>query len=579
MYLDSLNCRRVQRVVTIVILTLALLSPVEPVRGDSRTGPEETCSECAAFSAAMVTLWTGTDDERLAVAGDDAWIPDELNEETGAEVMAVLQAEPDGWIRYSLLKELIWVSGDMADWIFSQYLHDGTVNERRAALSYLEVTYSDEDLPAELRDGLERWWAEPGIPGWVRADLLQVLAGFGSAPFEDDFVALLTEDDLDLAQAAVDALSRLHTPTAQEALMSVVRVGPRRLSLRAIEALAGGTQSPEVLDLLLDLSHRTDHATRVRAVRSLTRFSQDRAAQRLVAFLDEPAAEAVHAEIIWSLQGRRHPAISPALVRVVRRPSAGRGLVARAARRVLMRRAARFGDVAAPDVSFARRTFARENVAIVNIDKAAPVSRTGQNDDDAEEIGPRWVLPVGDDLGVRCWRAPDRPDPTGGAGRLARGTRVRPADRYVLSGQTWVEDEDSGCWLRADLLTPAPPPLPVGGVLEGGGLLGRFDAGGGGRLEMDVPLGVLQTTLARELDESGVLEVVVEPGDDLALVRIRLPDEPWPFLETLTGREITHRRQALAAVEEIQEGLRIDLVALLGPDHPFLSKVRIAGPR
>lgn len=110
-------------------------------------GPGD-CPPCTNFDDAMQMLWSGTDDERLETIEGGDWIPGWVDVDAGAQILSVLQAEPNEWLRYTFLRELVWTDSESIDLIFSQYIRGGTVNERRTALEYIAGTYDIDDVPA-----------------------------------------------------------------------------------------------------------------------------------------------------------------------------------------------------------------------------------------------------------------------------------------------------------------------------------------------------------------------------------------------------------------------------------------------
>jgi hypothetical protein len=498
-------------------LTALLLLAFSPTR-TAATESEETESVAELFEI----FWSGTAEEREWVAIDCEDVADEIMEfsaspEEGVDLLtAVLDAEPDPWIRFTCLLSLTEYSDDSN--LNSYFVH--LLAEGRPADIWPAVLWFTEEEDAGALRHLQALWPATNRP-WLRPLLVEALAWQESMDHVDEFLFLAQSrepEEAELAEAAINALGILGDEAAIPVLLRLSGIdGP--LGAQALDALSAWPESGLARDGLLHFLEHGKAGQRSVALESLHQFDHPDVLQARLKIAEETgASRGLRLAAIEGLSAEDDPAVFPVLRSIATGTSPGNVALEAAAWKVLKFNAQVVHDESLIYFVSNNSPFAQE---IVTVSTACSFGRTTNS----ASMQPGLLVTPSEGLSVRCWAGPDRGVPWDGYtnSRVPAGYPVEIDAVYEGATGTLVLDYDEECWLPLEQLTwrrlqPEEDEL-------------AFFWDDPTAAEFDIPMDETYSDTALRLQDAGLLELF-DPGPEIIGAALVL-DENRPELRDL----------------------------------------------
>ena len=425
-------------------LTAFLLLTFGPIQADE-VESEETDPDYELFEIFL----SGNAEERLLIAEDCDELADEMLEygenldETVDQLAALLDTEPDPWIRFNCLLSLADYSAEsLLTPIFVDALIAGHPIDRWPVLAWLAEEQGHEALPH-----LQALWPAQDRP-WLRPLLVEALANHGSMEHLDEFLHLARSkkrEEEKLARSAITALVSLGDESAIPTLLRLSGADSP-LAARATQALSAWPDSAPAREGLLRLLERGKPVQRSSALDSLHQFDHpDVLKARLQIVEDTGAGEDLRTAAIEGLSAEGDPLVFPVLRAVATGASPGNESLVKAAWRIL-----RFNATMVEDESLI--AFIKQHPAPVT--RYTVFSCGGFLTFGERGEGPALRATPHNGRSLRCWGGPDQIIPWEDelTERFPAGRPVNIDGVYEGAAGTLVRDADEICWLPLEQL-------------------------------------------------------------------------------------------------------------------------------
>ena len=445
---------------------------------------------------------SGNAEERLLIAEDCEDLADEIlefsatPEEAANQLAAVLDTEPDPWIRFTCLLSIVEWSGDSdLNPFFLNLLVDGRPADRWPVLAWL----TEESIPEALPH-LQALWPAPDRP-WLKPLLVEALAYHQSMEHVDEFLHLARSrepEEEGLAGIAIDALATLGDESAIPVLLRLGRAnGP--MATRAIKALSAWPDSDLARDGLLHFLEWGKTGQRSAALGSLHQFDHPEVLDaRLRLVEDSQAGLYLRLAAIDGLSAEEDPLVFPVLRALATGSSPGGDDLSRAAWKILQFNAKVVEDEELDAFVQRHVIFTSGTVSISTNCQFRGVSG------EAESIPGLLVTPH-NGTSLRCWAGPDRilPWEEQLVERMPAGYPVEISAVYEGPGGIMIQEYDEDCWLPMEQLAWRRPTAEE--------IDWPFFWDSPTTADFDIPLDETYSETALNLQDAGLLDLF-DPG-------------------------------------------------------------------